>query len=285
MQSRISEAQFAERAAYDALLYSALAKNERSPELRTALSTLTDIAREAAVFWERKAGVASSVKLSAHTIGVYRVLRVLLGMTLTLKFILGRKEARVAEYKTYCTTCTVDEDYRAIDDIADRMHAVVGGIEEERVTFFSNIVLGFNDALIELTGALVGFSFALRDPTFVLIAGFVTGLSASLSMAASAYQQARHEENRNPFKAALFTGVSYVVIAAALVLPFWIFPDIERALLTMGGIGALLVAGVSFYSAILLERRYLAQLGEMAVFSVGVAGIAFLIGHSLSAFL
>lgn len=156
-------------------------------------------------------------------------------------------------------------------------------IKKEWNTFFSNVVLGFNDALIELTGALVGFSFALREPKIIAVAGLVTGVSASLSMAASAYQQARHEDGRNPLKAALFTGISYFIIALLLVLPFVLTDNIAAALGIMGVLTILLLAAISYYSALLLERRYIVQLGEMCVFSLGVATVTFVIGRMLGA--
>lgn len=152
---------------------------------------------------------------------------------------------------------------------------------KECTIFFSNVVLGFNDALIELTGALVGFSFALHEAKLIAVAGLVTGVSASLSMAASAYQQARHEKGRNPFKAAAFTGVSYFVIALLLVLPFILLGSIAASLVAMGVLALLLIAGVSYLSAHLLGRGYFAQFAEMCVFSLGVAAVTFLIGRLL----
>lgn len=163
------------------------------------------------------------------------------------------------------------------------MRGYANSLKKEWAAFFSNVVLGFNDALVELTGALVGFSFALREPKIIAVAGFVTGISASLSMAASAYQQARHEDGRNPLKAALFTGVSYFAIALFLVLPFALIDNVKVALGIMGVLTILLLAAISYYSARLLKRRYLAQLGEMCFFSLGVATVTFLIGRILGA--
>lgn len=159
----------------------------------------------------------------------------------------------------------------------------MSNFKREWTTFFPNVVLGFNDALIGLTGALVGFSFALRDSKLIAVAGFVAGLSASMSMAASAYQQARHEKGHNPLRAAVFTGVSYFFVTLLLVLPFILIANNRAALVVMGLITILLIAGISFYSALLLKRRYIVQLCEMCLFSLGVALVTFLIGHALGA--
>ncbi len=50
-----------------------------------------------------------------------------------------------------------------------------------------SMVLGMNDALIELTGALAGFTFAMQNTRIVALAGLITGVSATLSMTSSSY--------------------------------------------------------------------------------------------------
>ncbi len=161
------------------------------------------------------------------------------------------------------------------------MHDFKKERQSEWAVFFPNVVLGFNDALIGLTGALVGFSFALHDSKLIAVAGFVAGVSASLSMAASAYQQARYEEGRNPVKAAVFTGISYFFVTVLLVLPFVLIANTVAALILMGFVTVLLIAAISFYSARLLKRKYLGQFVEICLFSLGVAGVTFMIGRLL----
>jgi VIT1/CCC1 family predicted Fe2+/Mn2+ transporter len=154
-------------------------------------------------------------------------------------------------------------------------------LKREWKAFFPNVVLGVNDALIELTGALVGFSFALRDPKLIVVAGLVTGFSASMSMSASAYQQARYERGHDPMKAALFTGIPYFLIVCVLGLPFIFFGSTGVALIMMGVVAVLLIAAISFYSARILKRPYLGQFAEMCLLSLGIAFVTFLIGHAL----
>jgi len=54
-------------------------------------------------------------------------------------------------------------------------------LKEERVEYVGFMVLGLNDALVELTGALAGLTFALQDPRLIGVAGLVMGTAASLS--------------------------------------------------------------------------------------------------------
>ena len=83
---------------------------------------------------------------------------------------------------------------------------MIDQIREEKVEFIGSVVLGLNDALIELTGALLGFSFMFSDHWLVSRRGRRDGISAGLSMSSSAYIQARHEPGKNPRKAATLYG-------------------------------------------------------------------------------
>jgi len=147
-----------------------------------------------------------------------------------------------------------------------------------RNKYISSIILGLNDSLIELTGALVGFSFALGDNLIVALAGLITGVSASLSMTASAYMQARYEDGKNPFKAGLYTGSAYFIVVFLLVTPFMVADNILTALGVMLGVAFLIIASVSFYTSILFDRRFIRQFSEMLIASAGVALIAFALG-------
>ncbi len=51
----------------------------------------------------------------------------------------------------------------------------------------SSVVLGLNDALVELTGALAGFTLSIQNSKIIALMGLITGISASLSLAASEY--------------------------------------------------------------------------------------------------
>ena len=56
---------------------------------------------------------------------------------------------------------------------------------EERLRYTGSMVLGLNDVLVELTGALAGLTLALQDTKLVALTGSITGIAAALSMGAS----------------------------------------------------------------------------------------------------
>jgi VIT1/CCC1 family predicted Fe2+/Mn2+ transporter len=55
-------------------------------------------------------------------------------------------------------------------------------LDEERLRYAGSMVLGLNDALVELTGALAGLTLALQDTNLIALTGSITGLAAALSM-------------------------------------------------------------------------------------------------------
>jgi rubrerythrin len=71
---------------------------------------------------------------------------------------------------------------------------ILNMLEEERLEYAGSIVLGLNDALVELTGALAGLTLALQNGRIIAIIGIITGIAASMSMAASGYLASREEK-------------------------------------------------------------------------------------------
>ena len=92
-------------------------------------------------------------------------------------------------------------------------------LDEERLQYVGSMVLGLNDALVELTGAIAGVTFALANTRLVALTGIITGISATLSMAASNYLAERANGNANAIKSSLYTGIAYLITVALLVLP------------------------------------------------------------------
>ena len=91
------------------------------------------------------------------------------------------------------TENNIASEYRdlGLDDIAEEEEVheenMISMLDEERIRYSGSIVLGMSDALIELTGALAGLTFALKDLNLVALAGLVTGIAAAFSIGASEY--------------------------------------------------------------------------------------------------
>ena len=44
-------------------------------------------------------------------------------------------------------------------------------LDEERLHYIGAMVLGLNDALVELTGSLAGFTFAMQNTKIIALSG------------------------------------------------------------------------------------------------------------------
>ena len=83
---------------------------------------------------------------------------------------------------------------------------LIGLIDEEGLNYMGAVVLGLNDALVEFTGALAGYTFALQNPKLIALTGSITGIAAALSMAASEYLSSRADnDGKNAIKAVSYT--------------------------------------------------------------------------------
>jgi len=113
----------------------------------------------------------------------------------------------------------------------------------------------------------------------VALSGLITGISASLSMAASEYLSTRSEESgQEPRRAALYTGIAYVFTVVALILPYLIFANIFVSLIVTLIVAILIIAVFNFYLSVARSESFRRRFLEMAGLSLGVALLSFLIG-------
>lgn len=164
--------------------------------------------------------------------------------------------------------------------------AVLAMLDEERLRYVGSIVLGLNDALVELTGALAGLTLALQNTRLIALTGSITGIAAALSMAASEYISTKTEEgSQSPLKAALYTGTAYVVTVVLLILPYLVLASFYAALVCTLVIAVLIIAVFNYYISVAKDQPFKSRFLEMAGLSLGVAALSFLIGLGLRVFL
>lgn len=209
----------------------------------------------------------------------------LFGFTFSVKMMEATEQDAAAEYRML-----------GLDDIADEEEAheenMIGMLDEERLRYSGSVVLGMSDALVELTGALAGLTFALQSLNLVALAGLVTGISAAFSMGASEYLSSRAEKkNESAVKAAFFTWISYLITVLLLVSPYLLFsidsPDFQglaphiQALICTFVIGLLIVAVFNFYVSVVEEVSFRSRFTEMAAILGVVSLISYGIGIAL----
>ena len=164
-------------------------------------------------------------------------------------------------------------------------NALINMLNEDRLKYVGSVVLGLNDALVELTGALAGFTLALAEPKLVATAGFITGIAASFSMAASEYLSTKSEETeKSPIKACVYTGIAYIFTVTFLIFPYLVLanPVISLGWTLLNAVCVILF--FTFYTAIALDLPFRRRFVEMTGISLGVALFSFGVGYLVRVF-
>ena len=154
-------------------------------------------------------------------------------------------------------------------------------LDEEGLQYVGSVVLGLNDALVELTGALAGYTLALSDNKIISLVGLVTGISAAMSMAASDYLSSKAEGDAKAKKSALYTGIAYIFTVIFLILPYLLLTDKFTALGITLFTAVLIIFGFNYYISIAKDLNFKARFFEMTFISLGVATLSFFIGYAL----
>jgi len=151
-------------------------------------------------------------------------------------------------------------------------------IDQEELAYTGSVVLGLNDALVELTGVLAGLTLALQDARIVAVAGFITGVAASLSMAASEYLSTKEEGGKSPIRASIYTGIAYVCAVVFLIVPYFLFTNPFVSLAMAVSMALIIVFIFTFYISVAKNLSFKRRFMEMAAISLGVAILNFFIG-------
>jgi VIT1/CCC1 family predicted Fe2+/Mn2+ transporter len=207
-----------------------------------------------------------------------KLLTIILGFTFVIK-TMQRKE-RFSSSAYDLLKQELPEAALMLDDERRHENELYGMLDEERLHYVGAMVLGLNDALVELTGAIAGVTFALANTRLVAMTGIITGVSATLSMAASNYLAERAQGNKNAIKSSAYTGVAYLITVAFLVMPYLLFPSSMyiAAFAVMLGIVLLIILAFNYYLSVAKDEAFLQRFGEMALISLSVAAISFVIG-------
>jgi VIT1/CCC1 family predicted Fe2+/Mn2+ transporter len=153
-------------------------------------------------------------------------------------------------------------------------------LDEERLRYAGSVVLGLNDALVELTGALAGLTLALQNVQLIALSGLITGIAASLSMAASEYLSTRSEKtDKHPVLAAVYTGIAYIITVTLLILPYLLLKNYYICLAISLTTAVLIIAAFNYYISVAKGENFRKRFVEMAGLSLSVATFSFIIGY------
>lgn len=202
----------------------------------------------------------------------------LFGLTFGIKLMERGEEQAGVDYREIARYVPGALDVAEDEDTHEKK--LIELISEERLNYVGSIVLGLNDALVELTGALAGLTLALRDTRLIALAGLITGIAASLSMAASEYLSTKAEgEAETALTSALYTGVAYVITVILLIVPYLFFSHYLASLGVTLGIAVFIIFAFNYYVSVAKDFSFKRRFIEMASLSLGVALISFGIGY------
>lgn len=256
------------------VVYKRLAKKQRGRNAEILEQISEDEARHASI-WERYTN--TKVRPNPVAVILYTFLNMLFGITFTLKLMELNEDRAQKKYKKFLTLLPDAEE--VLKEEEKHEQALLDLIDEERLKYTSSIVLGLNDALVELTGTLAGLTFALANSRIVGLAGLITGIAASLSMAASEYLSQKSEErDTHPLRASVYTGVAYIITVALLIFPFFVSSSVYAALAWSLVNALIIIALFTFFVSVVRSVSFKPMFTEMALVSFGVAAVSFVVG-------
>lgn len=234
-----------------------------------------------ALFWQH----ITKTEMKPDMFRVFRTvfLAKLLGLTFVLKLMEKREGTGSKAYNILAET--FPEAKAFADEELEHERKLLGMLDEEGLQYVGSVVLGLNDALVELTGALAGFTLALSDTRIISLVGLVTGISAALSMAASDYLSSKAEGDAKAKKSAVYTGIAYLFTVVLLILPFLLLTNAIFALIATLIIAVLIIFSFNYYISVAKDINFKARFFEMTFISLGVATFSFFVGYALKAIL
>ncbi|MGQ1948345.1 VIT1/CCC1 transporter family protein [Geofilum sp. OHC36d9] len=262
-------------------IYKALAKRSKNETNKSVLNRIGDQELGHARFWETKTGV----KLQPDKWRIFRTLFLVrvLGLTFVLKLMEKKEGTGSGNYQILSQY--YPEAEQLAKEEAEHEKSVLNMLEESHLQYVGSIVLGLNDALVELTGALAGFTLALADSRIISLVGLVTGISAALSMAASEFLSSKAEGDETAGKSAIYTGISYLITVTLLILPFLLLDNQFIALAIVLLTAVLIIFCFNYYLAIAKDLNFKHRFWEMTLISLGVAAFSFFVGYLLRSLL
>lgn len=201
----------------------------------------------------------------------------ILGFTFGIKLLEQGEERSQLVYKEVASSIPEIPAILATEE--EHEDELLGMLDEERLRYIGSVVLGLNDALVELTGALAGLTFALQNTQLIALSGLITGLSASVSMAASEYLSTRAEASaKQPLRAAIYTGIAYIFTVALLIMPYLLLDNYLLCLAITLIMAVMIIAVFNGYISVAKGENFRRRFIEMTGVSLGVALFSFVIG-------
>ncbi|MEG0751400.1 MAG: VIT1/CCC1 family protein [Oscillospiraceae bacterium] len=257
-------------------IYAALAKRLPEGSNRDTLMRISTDELAHHDVWKSITG--KDVKPNKFKIFTMKLISRIMGFTFAAKYMENGEDSAASKYDTLIAE--IPEAKKIMEDENAHEKALLDLLDEERLQYVGSMVLGLNDALVEITGTLAGLTFAMQSTRLIALSGLITGIAATLSMASSEFLSARNDGDSDALKSSVYTGLTYLVTVTLLVLPFLLFPDhlYLAALGTMIAIVIFILLFFNYYISVARSEPFKKRFFEMAAISLSVMAISFLIG-------
>ncbi|RPI92989.1 MAG: rubrerythrin family protein [Chloroflexi bacterium] len=257
-------------------IYRRLAKRVKSPENAKIIEQIA--ADELRHYNGWKKYTNQDIQPRWFFVWFYYIVSVAFGFTFGIKLMERGEQQAQKNYAGVANAIPEAANFQHEEDVHEE--SLINMLDEERLRYAGSIVLGLNDALVELTGALAGLTLALQDVKLIALSGLITGIAASLSMAASEYLSTRSEEtSKHPVRAAIYTGIAYIITVALLVLPYLLIENYILDLIITLTTAVIIIAIFNYYISVAKGESFRARFLEMAGLSLSVAAFSFVIGY------
>ncbi|MFO7870118.1 MAG: VIT1/CCC1 transporter family protein [Kiritimatiellia bacterium] len=259
-------------------IYSLLAKVQRDPANRRLLEDISADEKRHYDQWKELTG--ADIGPDRLRIRKYCLISRLLGFTFAVR-LMEHGEADAQEMYSALPP-DLPSARKITEEENEHENSLLAMLDEQRLRYVGSIVLGLNDALVELTGALAGLTLALQNSRLIALTGSITGIAAAFSMAASEYLSTKTENtSQKPLLAALYTGTAYLFTVIVLILPYLLASNFWIALGCTMASAVLIIAFFNYYISVARDIPFGKRFAEMAGLSMGVAALSFLIGFVL----
>ena len=267
----------------ESVIYEKIAKFAKGDENKKTLLRLAKEEKAHCDIWQKYTGAMP--KINKLKVFKFVFIAWLLGFTFAIKLMEKGEASAQDEYSIL--EAEVEESAHIRQQEEEHEESLIAMLDEERLQYVGSMVLGLNDALVELTGSLAGFTFAMQNTRLIALSGLIIGISATFSMASSEFLAARSEGRTDALKSCSYTGVAYLITVVLLILPYLLF-DVTQyipALICMMVIVVLIIAGFTYYTSVAQGQKFKSRFLEMALISIGVAVVSFFVGIAAKHFL
>lgn len=267
----------------ESVIYQEIAQFAKGEGNKQALLRLSREERAHYEIWKKYTN--EEMKPQGFKVFKYKMIARLLGFTFAVKLMENGEEGAQEEYALLENE--VEESVMIRQQEEEHEQALLAMLDEEILQYVGSMVLGLNDALVELTGSLAGFTFAMQNTRLIALSGLIIGISATFSMASSEFLAARSEGRSDAFKSCTYTGIAYLITVVLLILPYLLLPN-ESFLLALGCmllIVIMIIAGFTYYTSVAQDEPFGSRFKEMTLISVSVAVMSFVVGILAKKFL